>query len=426
MKLIALPLAVVLLLNTLLCHAQMRREDIRTDFVTYSKRKLLEKDIRENIIGKTATFPLDSVTEYRFESACRAITQFMITDDRSKIVCDKLFAGYTTLEYDTRQALLEAVYAVYPADYINAVNNILLTETDPKLFAMAAVYLYRTDSSAVFLNKVRNRITIQFASADSIPVLVELKKYLSGYRQQVQQPTPPLSALFRYQQDLKQKVIYSFQRWNRDYPGMAIVQNADGSFVRHPDGRLMVFQQLARSASDLPYFLTDGSTPQGVYRIQGTAVSNNKLIGPTPNLQMLLPFESYWTSFFYMPVDSVVDMLNPYLQLFPATWRMYTPVREAYYAGKAARTAIITHGTTIDPEYFNDKPWYPLTPTMGCLCTKELWNVTNGNLLISEQWNLVSAFTLSPGNKGYLYVINVDNQQKPVTRQEVEEWVKKK
>ena len=99
---------------------------------------------------------------------------------------------------------------------------------------------------------------------------------------------------------------------------MAIAgQNADGSFVRHPDGRLMVFEQsFALHLTCL--ILTDGSTPQGVYRIQGTAVSNNKLIGLLPNLQMLLcRLREVTGPAFYMPVNSVVDMLNPYLRFFP-------------------------------------------------------------------------------------------------------------
>ena len=65
-------------------------------------------------------------------------------------------------------------------------------------------------------------------------------------------------------------MIYSFQRWNRDYPGMAIIQNGDGSFARDSLGNLLIFQQLARSASDLPYFITSGSTPQGIFSVQGT------------------------------------------------------------------------------------------------------------------------------------------------------------
>ena len=97
---------------------------------------------------------------------------------------------------------------------------------------------------------------------------------------------------------------------------------------------------------------------------------------------------------------------------------------EAFYAGKIGRTEIIAHGTTIDPEYFKDKPYYPLTPTLGCLCAKELWNVTTGKLLVSEQFNLYSAFLSTPGNKGYLIVVNLDDQQKAVTREEIEKKIK--
>ena len=61
---------------------------------------------------------------------------------------------------------------------------------------------------------------------------------------------------------------------------------------------------------------------------------------------------------------------------------------------------------------------------MGCLCAKELWNVTNGRLLVSDQFNLVSAFTSTAGSKGYLYVIDIDDQKKAVNRLEVEKLVK--
>jgi hypothetical protein len=108
---------------------------------------------------------------------------------------------------------------------------------------------------------------------------------------------------------------------------------------------------------------------------------------------------------------------------------------EAWSAGHIGRTEIIAHGTTIDPEYFKDKPFYPLTPTMGCLCAKELWNPTSGHPLVSEQLNLVNAWRSTPGSvrstneptvrSGYLYVINIDDQHTPLTRTEVEAWVSK-
>jgi len=191
----------------------------------------------------------------------------------------------------------------------------------------------------------------------------------------------------------------------------------------------MVFQQLARSGSDLPYFITNGSTPQGVYSIRGVGVSHNNLIGPTPNIQMLLPFEGKWENYFQLDStakwDSSQSTLAAYGSLWPASWRKYRPALEAYYAGKLGRTEIIAHGTTIDPEYFQDKPFYPLTPTLGCLCAREQWNITTGRPTLSEQLGLVNAFLSTRGSKGFLFVINLDDQQKPVTREELEAIIKK-
>jgi hypothetical protein len=275
---------------------------------------------------------------------------------------------------------------------------------------------------------IKKRLREQFPNYSTITVLAELDKYLAGYNNYKAPAMPDLIELFRHQQVVKKKAVYSFQRHNRDYPGLAIVQNADGSFMRYADGRLMVFEQLARSASGLPYFIPDGNTPQGVYSIQGTAVTYNKLIGPTPNLQLIMPYERKWNTYFQL-ADSVswnsgYDALWSYLQLLPPSMRSMPSVTEAFYAGKSGRNSIIAHGTTIDPEYFRNKPWYPLTPTMGCLCAKEIWNITNGKLLESDQFNLVNAFSATAGNKGYLYVIDLDNQKKPVSRMELERVVR--
>lgn len=419
-------LTLLLLQNT--GTAQTRREDIYSGFVLYDKRAWLEKDLRENVIDYTFTQPIDSNTEYRFESACLAISQFQLTGTNVAHGFDKLFLQYDSLQYDTKRALLEAVYATYPTRYVQQMQQILQKENHPKLFAMSAAYLFRQDTTVNNVNDIKIRMVEQFSNYDSIPLLQALENYLNNYQHSKNQKTPNLAALFSYQAQHKRKIIYSFQRWNRDYPGLAIVQNAAGRFMRHPDGRLMVFEQLARSSSDLPYFLTNGSTPQGIYSIQGTAVSKNTLIGPTPNLQLLMPNENSWDKYFQLPPwehwDSTRDAMQSYLELLPPSWRKYAPMTEVFQAGFIGRTEIIAHGTTIDPEYFKQKTWYPLTPTNGCLCAKELWNVSNGRLLVSEQYNLVSTFNATPGSKGYLFVINLDNQQAPVTRAELERWVK--
>jgi hypothetical protein len=405
-----------------------RRDDIYSDFVLYNKRQLLYKDLHENVVGKAFAMKLDSNTEHKYEAACRAIVQFMLDREITEQGITKLFGQYDSLKFDTKRAMLEAVYGVYPSQYIQSMQYLLSKETSPVLFTMAAAYSLRYDTSKTNINAIRYRLFEQFPNYSGTPILAELAKYLNGYNKFRALTANDIMELFFHQQVVKKKVVYSFQRHNRDYPGLAIVQNANGSFMRYSDGRLMVFEQLARSASGMPYFIPDGNTPQGVYSVQGTATAYNKLIGPTPNLQLVLPYERRWATYFHLP-DTVAwntsqDALWAYQQLLPPTWKNYTSLTEAFYAGKIGRNAIIAHGTTIDPEYFKNKPYYPFTPTMGCLCAKELWNVSNGRLLESHQYSLVNAFTASAGSRGYLYVIDVDDQRKPVTKGEVERWVK--
>lgn len=412
---------VLFVLVSLAATAQSRREDIYSDYVLYAKRQRLERDLRENTIGKTFAQELTKDNEHRFESACWALAQFQFRNATVTEGLDKLLASYDSLEYDTKRAFLEAAYALYPERYLQGIGDLLQKETNPKLFAMCAVYRYRALPNTNERNAILIRMVEQFPDYDTLPLLAALEDHLNYSLERSKLALPNLKALSQHFRNLGLKVVFSFQRWNRDYPGMAVVQNADGSLVKRADGHPMVFEQLARSGSSLPYFLTNGNTPQGIYSITGTAVAHNNFIGPTPNLQLIMPYEDSTHKFFHHLDHPVTDTLGAYKALLPAAWKSYAPMLESYTAGKIGRTEIIAHGTTIDPEYFKDKPYYPLTPTLGCLCAKEIWNITSGRLLVSEQYNLYAAFTATPGVKGYLLVINLDDQQKAVSREEVEQ-----
>ncbi len=412
------------------CATEKRRKSY-SDFVLYQKRASLEKDLHERIIGRSFAVPLDSNTEYKYELACNAVSQFLFATPEVAQGFANLFAGYDSLSYYTKSAFLEAVYAVGKKNYVVPVEAILDKETDPRLFSLGAIiYLYRADTGTDHANMLKIRMAEKFPGFDRVPILLELENYLTYHSACMAGNKPPIPELFAWRAAGSGglKTIYSFQRWDRDYPGLALIQNADGSMVRDPQGRVQLFRQLARSGSGLPYFIKNGNTPQGIYSIGGLGVSHTNFIGPTPNIQLILPNEDGWNRYFHQAdstqADSTVDSLTRYRDLLPPEWRDYEPMMEAWTAGSLGRTEIIAHGTTIDPEYFSGLPFYPLTPTMGCLCAKELWNPTSGHLLVSEQFNLVSAFETTPGDKGYLYVINVDNQRKPVSREEVEVWVR--
>jgi len=184
----------------------------------------------------------------------------------------------------------------------------------------------------------------------------------------------------------------------------------------------LVFQQLARSASNMPYFITNGNTPQGMFKVVGTAISHNQLIGPSPNIQMVMPFEND-SLFFGTDTLTTLQKQQLYRSLWPTVFQNHAPIWESYHAGYIGRSEIIVHGTTIDPDYFSEQSFFPLVPTMGCLSTYESWNIFNGRLLKSQQLQLTNTFFADGIMNGLLVVLEKDNVQQPVSLSEIESIV---
>jgi hypothetical protein len=404
-----------LLMMTLLqnAFAQLQLSSITTDFVKNERRESFKKNMNEEIINRCFQLPVDSSTESQYEEACWAISQFLVKSPLIESGFKKLLLSYGNLDFGTKRAVLEAVYATYPTQFQSQIATLTETEYAPKLFAMQTLYLFRANADAIATEKYINQLIQTFPGYRLNDILSELYKYLLQHQSFTQLALPNLNQLFLHQQSHQLVTIYSFQKWNRDYPGLAALQQSNGHFLRDSMGQILLIDQLARAGSNLPYFITNGNTPQGIYSITGTEVSKNLFIGPTPNLQLLMPFESdsaYW----HMGYDSSKDALTNYLGLLPKDWAKYEPMQESFYAGKAGRSEILAHGTTIDPEYFKGFPFYPISPTLGCLCAKEIWNMFNGQLQESHQLQLANGLLQQKKQKGLLMVINIDNQSSPV------------
>ena len=402
--------------------AQMDISGIHSQFALHTEREKLHRSMYERTIRKNLSYIPDSENEYRFQSAFYTVTQFLIQDSIVFAGFDKILKRYDSLEWETRRSFLEAIYALNPKKYTASISKVLTKETHPKGVAMAALFVYRNDSTQ--FKKILSSINEKFPDYTSIPVLTELVKYMLASSVTKKDKLPDLSSLFAVQSSHRRKMIYSFQRQNRDYPGIAVIQGADGKFARDENGELIMIRQLARSGSSLPYFITNGNTPQGIYSIQGIGISTNQLIGPTPNLQMIMPFEKYWFDFFHEDADSTYPLLS-YLDILPDSWRDYLPIQESFYAGKTGRTEIIAHGTTIDPAYFTGRSFYPISPTLGCLCAPENWNVSTGRLTTSEQFRLADTYSKIESDDGFFIVLNLDNKQIPVSRNEIEMIIRK-
>ncbi|MEP7164197.1 MAG: hypothetical protein ABI741_05860 [Ferruginibacter sp.] len=398
-------------------------QDIILKDVLKASRDKLYRNLINNSINKNLSAPLNDSTEEKWEDAFAAM-EFL--NYRSPWANNKIKTGIDSIEKRSvvfQRAILELLYVIYPAQYDKEINSLLEQTTDPKIFAMCAEYLLRNNTEEEQKRILVEKTFVRHANDPDNPFFNELlyqlipvedKKGPSSLNDFLEKKYLPGNTL-----------IISFQRLNRDYPGLVMVRDGNGNFIKEGDGNYFAVPQLARSVSNLPGYLTNGNTPEGIFRMDGFDHSKSSFIGPTTNIQLTMPFEFNAWHFFRDSTlsDSAWD-LDRYKRLLPENFRNHFPLFQAYYAGKAGRTEIIAHGTTINPEFFKTMPCYPITPTQGCLCTKEIWSETTGRLLESDQQKLADAITIAGGPNGYAIVININDKQEPVSIDEIIPFLK--
>lgn len=194
--------------------------------------------------------------------------------------------------------------------------------------------------------------------------------------------------------------LFVLVRENRNIPAKVYVVNSNGKVLNKKP-----LYYLARSANNtLPYF-TNGNTPCGVFKIQGKSVSNNVYIGPVTTLVTELPFESEVTAW-GIPGKEWTE--NMYASFLPLELRSLPMLWQAYDAGRVGRSEIIVHGSTIDPCFFSEECFFPLTPSLGCLSAFEIWNPNDGSIMESHQKSLMELLPDDRSSLGFMYVVQVD------------------
>jgi hypothetical protein len=310
---------------------------------------------------------------------------------------------------------LELIYTLYQNKFSFKVEAFAKETNNPKLFAMCAEYLKRSGNDMNYILEEyikRNPLLIDH------PIMVMLKNNLSNQSTL----SPPIEDLFGNSFEHK-LVIFSIQRSNRDYPGLLVIRKPDGKFLRDDSEKIFSIPQLARAINDLPGYITNGNTPEGILSIRGIDFSKNVFIGPSPNLQLVLPYEVGPQKYFHNEVTDTVWNKDFYSNLLPDSWKNYFPIYEAYYAGKAGRNEIIAHGTTIYPGFYFGSSYSPFTPSLGCLTTIELWSLETGKIVESDQIKLMNAFNDAGADNGYFVVVNIDDQHKPISFDEIENLI---
>lgn len=395
-----------------------------TSYTTGAARSKMHERVIKNTITKNLMYPISDSTEEYWKDAFNAMQVFdfktPFTDQKISLAFDSIQSRSPSFQ----RALIEVAYSLYQKKYINPVLNLLLKTLDPKIFAMAAEYLIQSKHNDALNEQISSWLFEKFIdSAYENPTLLVLIN-------RIQAPTinndvsikDVLTAILDKNFLPDEIVMFSFQRKNRNYPGLVVIRKANGDFVKDTSGNIFNIPQLARSITNLPFYLRNGNTPQGIFRMFGFDISRSNFIGPTANVQMGMPVELSKKKFYddSTILDSVWS-IGDYQNFLPEKIKNYSPLYETYYAGSAGRNEIIAHGTTVDPELYSGQPYFPLTPTMGCLCTKEIWN---GIRKESDQQKLVNGLLWAGGADGYVIVLNIDDKNEPVTLKDLLPYLK--
>ncbi len=375
-----------------------------------------------NSINKTIALPFTEQYDENWQSAFYNIglVQYKTAavnkkiEDASKILLSQ--------SIDFQKAFVNLINSNYQSQYSGAVQLIFSSTTDSKLLAMAANYLLQKATLAE--KKVMNGTVLdKLSTTPNNTILQELSKQIQSSISNIK--IPSLKPFFTKEYLPKTLLVFSFQRKDRNYPGMAMVRDTNGNFVRTKAGKYFNIGQLARSNSNMPGYITNGNTPQGIFRITGFDTSSNYFIGPTPNLQLAMPHEYNRSELEEGNIIDTTWTLSSYANFLPLIFRKYEPMFGTFYAGKIGRTEIISHGTTIDAEYYKSTAYYPYTPTAGCLCTKEKWSSKTGFLEKSDQLLLYEAVKNAGNPIGYLIVIEIDDIKSEVSISDIEKYLPK-
>ena len=351
-------------------------------------------------LGATALFNFDKTsTRQRLLNALAHLPQKPVEYQR------EVLTGAHTLHWKEAAPLLPAV---------------LPQIRTAKEFAIGVYTVLRADESPDVRSQMRTLMETGFPEWRTEPRLIALERRLQVDSAQDFAVRPPLVDLLSAPVRPGYPVVYSFQRKNREYRGMAMVRGADGRFVRNADGSFFNIVQLAMANSRLPGTITNGNTPQGLFTIVGTVSATNIWIGPTPALHSKVPKEASVAEYEHVTLGSAPPWdEDRYWSFFPASWRGYGPMREVWLAGLAGRDEMWSHGNTVNPAYYRDETYFPYAPSAGCMVAMEYWSKDDGTLVHSDQLTLVKALASTGKMEGYLIVVELDDRNAPVQMADV-------
>ena len=414
---IILILILILILITPLKSSAQRKVDIeklRSKYALQENRAKLNHNIEEQI-KNLSSHENSVIGELELVNFLDDFDLYPILSEKTQTVFRKAIERIEVYSISSQRKLLRSVMGYYPQEFNNEFEMLFINTSDIQIYLISLFALHHEGSLIIDKNKIAEEIETRFPEQE-LPVNHELLNY---YLESEKLYTPNLIEFFTHPFMENSTIIYSLHRKNRNYPGLTIIKNTSGKFLRNADSTIFSVPQLALSISNLPGFMNQGNTPQGIFSIVGFYVSPTESIGPSPIVLTRIPFEVSTEIFYHSKQKTTNWRFEDYINLLPESWKNYAPIHEAFYAGKNGRRKIVMHGSTDEIAFFTEKPFYPLTPTHGCISAKEIWDPKTGKLIESDQSKLMNAFFSTNNLKGFLVVVDIDDSQRSVQIEDV-------
>ncbi|MEO6707688.1 MAG: hypothetical protein ABIN04_17760, partial [Ginsengibacter sp.] len=266
---------------------------LSASYTTSDARAQMHSRVIKNTITKNLSLPLTDSTEEKWQEAFDGMEVFNFKNPFTDQKVQTAFDSVAIRSISFQRALLEVAYTNYSGHFLAQTQSLLNQTSDPKIFAMCSEYLLQHKKDPALKKNISQKLFEKFGnSVYTHPIL-----YMLYHRLEAPKPNtvPSIKEVLNGILDKNflpgQIVMYSFQRQNRDYAGMVLIRNAKGNFITDSTGNYFHIPQLARSIANLPGYLSNGNTPQGIFKMFGFEISMSHFIGPTANVQMGMPVE---------------------------------------------------------------------------------------------------------------------------------------
>ena len=396
-------------------------KQLRSKFVLSKSRVSFKNELKKTFKQTFAT-ELNSKTEKLWKEAFYKAENAYFKSAAIYSALKTALNDYQNRRSKFIYAAIETSSSLYPNSFSDEINKIFEVTNNAKVFCIAANYLIHNNYSKRTSKFYVKEITKRFKRWELNPTLKIFHEFLLHPKKDRLKKIPSLVDLLKYPVQKNKTIIYTFFRNDRNFPGITVIKSPTGKFLRTKSDSIFHIEQLGISLANLPGYLSDGNTPEGIFSIVGWYITPTESIGPTPNVLTRLPFEVS-PQIYYHNQEIKKWKIEDYKHLLPQSWQNYFPLQEAFYAGKSGRKLLIMHGSTDDLTFYKNQPYYPHTPTQGCVSSIELWDESTGKCIRSDQAKLMNAFFSTGVFEGFLIVVNIDDKKAPVTLNEIKDLI---